>query len=177
MSQQVLYINEDYLKRNTNLSGNIDSNTIRPTMIKAQDMFITPFLGKDLDKDLKNKILTNSLSSLEVELLGYIKKAQIEFTCYLSYVDILFKWLNKAATTPSVENGVNISRSDMVYVRDIAKNQGEFYLNEAKKFLDDNKSSFPLYDCNDRTAFKFPFDYDNIIKGNIYPNGSGYNFM
>ena len=172
----VMYINEDYLKKFTNLNGNIDTNIIKPNIIKAQDMYISSFLGKELDLLLKNKILTNSLSSLDIELMSLIKKAQVEFTCYLSYVDILFRWMNKSATTPSVENGTNVSRNDMIYVRDIAKNQGEFYLNEVGKFLYDNRDSYPQYKCESRGAFKFPFDYDSEVKVNLFSNRSGYNF-
>ena len=175
MAQQVLYINENYLKLNTNLSSNIDANLIRPTMIKAQDIYISSFLGTDLDTLLKAHIIANSLTTLEQDLLVIIKKAQVEFTAYLTYVDILFRWMNKSATSPGIENGTVINRSDLVYVRDIAKNQGEFYLQQAKDFLILNKATFTTFKCDTR-SYSFPFDLDDNQKENLYPNTSGYNF-
>jgi len=173
----VLFINENYLKQNTNLSQNVDSNILRPSMIQAQDLYISPFLGKELDDLLKDHILNNSLTPIEIELLDLLKKSQAQYTAYMAYVDILLRWMNKSATSPSVENGTNISKSDMVYVRDIAKNNAEFYLEKAREFLECNKDIFNQKNWCKRKTFSFGFDYDDCkpkYKGD-YRQGYGFN--
>lgn len=166
-----IYISEKYLKDNTNLSTNIDSLIIKPNLRKAQDIYISSFLGKTIDSELQNGLINNTLTTLQSELLYMVKKAQCEFTAHLCYVDVYFRFLNKSANIPSTETGNAMSLSDIVYVRDIAKNQGEFYLNQVRNFLIENKSTFPSFsdNCNNNnSAFKFQIEYDEKIKNNNY---------
>ncbi len=176
MSVHVLYIDVAYLKKNTNLSSNIDDNTIFPNLRKAQDIYITPFLGSVLDAQLKDHITNNTVTQLEKDLITLLRKSQAEFTAYLTYVDVLFKWMNKSATSPSVENGTNISRNDLSYVRDISKDQGEFFLERARVFLCENKTTFPSKNWDNSKTYVSPIDCEFVPKENLYGNNNGYNF-
>lgn len=157
-----LYCDETTLKEITNLSENVDIDVIKPNLIKAMDIDIIPFLGFDLNTELQTAIINNTITPKQQELLNIITKAMAHFTAHRTYVDILFKWMNKSAVTPSVENGVNMNKNDMVYVKDIAKHDAEFYLKQAKNFLEKNKTDFPSYflDCDvKRPAFTIMFDH------------------
>lgn len=158
---KVLYINENYLKNNTNISQNVDTNILKPSIIQAQDLYITPFLGSELDTQLKEHITNLTLTPLEEELLSLIKKSQAQFTAYMAYVDILLRWMNKSATSPTVENGQNITKADLTYVRDIAKNNAEFYLEKVREFLETNQTTFTSKTWSKSKPFKFGFDYDD----------------
>jgi len=163
---EVLFISENYLKENTNLSSNIDVKLLKPSIIKAQDLFIENFIGKTITLELKNGIINNNLTNIQKDLLNLIKKAQAEFTCFLAYPDLMFRFMNKAITNPNVENGSNINKEDLIYIRDISRNQGEFYLNIVKTFLKDNKTYFPSFseNCTEKQAFKFPIEFDDYSK-------------
>ena len=162
----VLYISEQYLKDTTNLSQNIDMSILKPNMIKAQDIYISSFLGSELDTRLKTSISASTLTTSEIEVLSIIKKSLAEFVSYMSYVDVLYRWMNKAATAPNVENSSAIDSKSLIYVRDIAKSNAEFYLDQVNTFLIDNKDLFPEYpankcDQNQNSAFKFAIEYGN----------------
>jgi hypothetical protein len=170
MATYAIYISETYLKQNTNLSSNIDSAIIKPNLRKAQDIYISSYLGKTIDTELQVAIINNSLTPLQTELLDLIKKAQVEFTAYLCYVDVFYRFLNKSANIPATEAGASMTRSDIIYVRDIAKNQGEFYLNKVGEFFKENKDEFPSFfsGCSTKSAFKFQIEYDEKFKNDNY---------
>ena len=153
-----LYIDTQYLTDNTNISQNVDTSALAPNIIKSQDIYISKFLGKELDTYLKDQIGTG-LNALDNELVNLIKKAHVEYAAYLSYVDILFKFFNKGALTGNSNNGSFISRNDLIYVRDISKNQADFYLNEVRLFIEENVESYPQYKkiCGDDTISRNPF--------------------
>lgn len=152
MIERVIFINEQYLKDNTNLSGNIDIDILKPAIVKAQDMYISDFLGKEIDTELKFAYKNNTLSLIQEQLLFLVRNAQVEFTAYIAYIDVLYRWTNKSATTQSSENSQTISTADLLFVRDQAKVQGDFYLNKVKCFISDNKTAYPsfynFFECN-----------------------------
>jgi len=153
-----LYIDTQYLTENTNISQNVDVDTLMPNLVKAQDIYITKFLGVEIDSYLKNAIDTNTLTLIDSELLVLIQKAHAEYAAYCSYVDILFRWMNKGALSGTSNNGSIISRNDMIFVRDITLEQATFYLNEIKIFLDSHTTEYPSWDkCSDKKIpNKFP---------------------
>ena len=51
--QHTLYISATRLKKDTALGGSVDDNLIMPYILLAQDMYILPILGTDLDTKLK----------------------------------------------------------------------------------------------------------------------------
>jgi|SRR6478735_222507 len=167
---QVLFISESYLKEYTNLSENIDSKILKPSLFKAQDLYIEPFLGKTITNELKNQILNNNLTDLNKELLNLLRKAQIEFTAYLSYADVMFRIMNKGISNPNVENGSNIDRNDLSYIRDISKNQGDSYLKIVECFFKENKDSYPtFFNCNTKKDYSnFPMYFDNTNDKFLY---------
>jgi len=155
----MLYIDTLYLTENTNLSQNIDTAVLGPNIQKAQDIYISKFLGKPLDDYLQNAILTGMTTPTDTNLNILIKKTLAEFSAYCAYVDVLFKMMNKGLLNGSSNNGVVVSRNDMIYVRDISKSQAEFYLNEVKLFLDENEAEYVgLWNkcSNNQVSSKFP---------------------
>ena len=179
MSTYAIYITEDYLKQNTNLAQNIDAAIIKPNLRKAQDIYITEFIGSTIDQELQLAIINKNLSAPQKDLLNLIKKAQVEFTAYLCYVDVFYRFLIKSANIPGTEAGASMDKSDIIYVSDIATSQGEFYLNKVKNFLLENRNIFPsFYEkmCGNgsKQAFKFQVEYDEHPKHNR--NGYDFNF-
>ena len=60
--QHTLYISATRIKKDTALGGSVDDNIIMPYILLAQDMFILPILGTDLDTKLKADIQCGSLT-------------------------------------------------------------------------------------------------------------------
>lgn len=153
-----LYIDTQYLTENTNISQNVDVATLMPNIVKAQDIYISKFLGTEIDSYLKNAIEVNTLTSTDSELLVLIQKALAEYSAYCSYVDILFKMFNKGLLSGGSNNASIVSRNDMCFIRDISLEQATFYINEVKLFLDSHTTDYPSWNkCSDKKIpNKFP---------------------
>ena len=60
--QHTLYISSTRIKKDTALGGSVSDDIIMPYILLAQDMFILPVLGTDLDAKLKADIQGGSLT-------------------------------------------------------------------------------------------------------------------
>jgi len=60
--QHTLMISATRLKKDTALGGSVDDNLIMPYILLAQDMYILPILGTDLDAKIKSDIQAGSLA-------------------------------------------------------------------------------------------------------------------
>ena len=79
--QHTLYISSTRIKKDTALGGSVDDNIIMPYILLAQDMFILPVLGTDLDAKLKAEIQAGSLSGAYKTLVEtYIQPALVQFS-------------------------------------------------------------------------------------------------
>ena len=77
--QHTLYISSTRIKKDTALGGSVDDNIIMPYILLAQDMFILPVLGTDLDAKLKAEIQAGSLSGAYKTLVEtYIQPALVQ---------------------------------------------------------------------------------------------------
>ncbi len=165
----VIYINEKYLKDKTNLTNNIDVTLLLPSIIKAQDIYITPFLGYELDAELKDVIATTSGTVIQNNLISLIRKAAAEYTAYASYSDILTRAQNKTISIGSIENGASISLDDLDKLKIKTLGYAKFYLKEVGKFLKDNSNSFPTWKQKNVLSRSIIFDeYFNCEWCNCY---------
>jgi len=78
-----LFISLNELKKNTNISGNIDPNKLLPAIKVAQELELEPILGTDLYNKISNDILTNTLSGDYLTLkTNYIHDILIHMSVY-----------------------------------------------------------------------------------------------
>ena len=76
--QHTLYISATRLKKDTALGGSVDDNLIMPYILLAQDMYILPILGTDLDTKLKTEIQGGTLAGDYKTLVeDYIQKSLV----------------------------------------------------------------------------------------------------
>lgn len=174
----IIFINEKYLKDKTNLTNNIDISILIPSIIKAQDIYISPFLGFELDEELKNAIDNGTTSLMQQSLLSIIRKSQAEYTAYESYMDVLVRMTNKTGAIGNLENGNAIDIPSIYKLRSLAKGHGDFYLREAKKFLNKNILSFPNWKnkilVNKNIVFDSPYENGNPYWNENYYGNNGF---
>ena len=81
MIQHTLFISSTRLKKDTALGGSVDDNLIMPYILLAQDMYILPVLGTDLDAKIKADIQAGSLAGNYKTLVEtYIQPALVQFS-------------------------------------------------------------------------------------------------
>tara|TARA_R100001594_G_scaffold97993_1_gene132339 strand:+ start:414 stop:995 length:582 start_codon:yes stop_codon:yes gene_type:complete len=148
--QHTLYISSTRIKKDTALGGSVDDNIIMPYILLAQDMFILPILGTDLDAKLKSDIQGGSLAGDYKTLVEtYIQPALVQFAFAELAPFLRLRFVNNSVVIMGdTDAGSSASYDDIKPLMDRANDAAEFYRQRCIDYLRDNTSSFPEYSSN-----------------------------
>jgi len=148
--QHTLYISATRIKKDTALGGSVDDNIIMPYILLAQDMFILPVLGTDLDTKLKADIQGGSLTGAYKTLVEtYIQPALVQFAFKELAPFLRLRFVNNAIVIMgATDQSDSASYEDIKPLIDRSKDAGEFYRQRLIDYIRNNTSSFPEYSTN-----------------------------
>jgi hypothetical protein len=149
--QHTLYISATRLKKDTALGGSVDDNLIMPYILLAQDMYILPILGTDLDAKLKSDIQGGSLSGDYKTLVeDYIQKALVQFAFAELAPFMRLRFVNNAIVVMgATDQSSSASYEDIEPLMNRAKDAAEFYRQRTIDYLlDKGSAAFPEYASN-----------------------------
>ena len=148
--QHTLYISSTRIKKDTALGGSVDDNIIMPYILLAQDMFILPVLGTDLDTKLKADIQGGSLTGAYKTLVEtYIQPALVQFAFQELAPFLRLRFVNNAIVIMgATDQSDSASYEDIKPLIDRSKDAGEFYRQRLIDYIRNNTSSFPEYSTN-----------------------------
>ena len=145
-----LFISTQDLKKNSIIDGNVDSDKIVQYIEIAQDIHIQNYLGGKLYKKLQtlivNGTITDSANSDYKTLLDdYVKPMLIWYTqaTYLPYS--MFQISNGGMFKHRSENSDTVSKEEMDYIVQKAKDTAEFYTRRFMDYMDFNSQKYPEY--------------------------------
>ena len=148
--QHTLYISATRIKKDTALGGSVDDNIIMPYILLAQDMFILPILGTDLDTKLKADIQGGSLTGAYKTLVEtYIQPSLVQFAFAELAPFLRLRFVNNAIVIMGAnDQSSSASFEDIKPLMDRAKDAAEFYRQRLIDYIRNNTSSFPEYNTN-----------------------------
>ena len=148
--QHTLYISASRIKKDTALGGSVDDNIIMPYILLAQDMFILPILGTDLDTKLKADIQGGSLTGDYKTLVEtYIQPSLVQFAFAELAPFLRLRFVNNAIVIMGAnDQSSSASFEDIKPLMDRAKDAAEFYRQRLIDYIRNNTSSFPEYNTN-----------------------------
>ena len=148
--QHTLYISSTRIKKDTALGGSVDDNIIMPYILLAQDMFILPILGTDLDAKLKSEIQASSLAGDYKTLVEtYIPPALVQFSFAELAPFLRLRFVNNSVVIMGdTDTGSSATYEDIKPLMDRAKDAAEFYRERLIDYIRNNTSSFPEYSTN-----------------------------
>ena len=138
------------LKKDTALGGSVDDNLIMPYILLAQDMFILPVLGTDLDAKLKSEIQAGSLAGDYKTLVEtYIQPALVQFAFTELAPFLRLRFVNNSVVVMGdTDTGSSATYEDIKPLMDRSKDAAEFYRQRLIDYLRNNSSSFSEYTSN-----------------------------
>ena len=144
-----LYINASRIKKDTALGSAVDDNLLHPYIFIAQDRWILPALGTDLDDKLKQDIIDSTLTgNYETLVTEYIQPTLVQLAfAEVAYV-MRLRFSNNSVTLISNEQGTSASVSDIKMVVQKATEIGMFYRQRLVDYLCHNTALFPEYATN-----------------------------
>ncbi len=147
--QHTLFISTDRLKKDSALGGSVDDNILLPYILMAQDRYILPVLGTDLNDALITKIQGSSLSGAYLTLLQtFIQPSLVQFAFATALPFLRLRMVNNSIVTMSSEQGSSVSHSDLKPLISASIDQAEFYRERLIDYLRGNLTSFPEYSTN-----------------------------
>ena len=147
-TSKVLFISTQYLRDNTPINGNVDSELIEPFIIQAQNVNIERVIGTGLFNDIKTNITNNTVSGLTKTLLDdFIQPALKEWVVYHSLPFLNYKFTNKAVSKKSSDNSKPSDLAEIQYLRGSVRDIAEYMSTRLTDYLTEqsNKGNFPLY--------------------------------
>jgi hypothetical protein len=164
-----LYISSSLLKRDTALGSTVDDNLLQPYIRIAQDRWILPALGTNLDTYLKGQIDADTVTGAYLTLLtDYIQPALVQLAfAEVAYV-VRLRFANNSVVVNSSEQGGAASMADIRKVVEQSTEIGMFYRERLIDYLTFNSSDFSQYTTN--TGADLSPSKRNYFGGlNVYP--------
>ena len=148
--QHTLYISATRLKKDTALGGSVDDNLIMPYILLAQDMYILPILGTDLDDKLKSDIQGSTLTGVYKTLVeDYLQKALVQFAFAELAPFMRLRFVNNAIVVMgATDQSSSASYDDIKPIISRSQDAAEFYRQRMITYITNNTSSFPEYSTN-----------------------------
>ena len=174
------FIDINYLKKNTSISGNVDPQELLPFITEAQDLHIQEILGSRLYNQLVEAVYNATygspvvpLTTAQTDLLNLIAPTLAYYTMYVALPFTMIKWKNKGLQKGANNETGNTSADlrEMQYLRENVLNTAHFYADRVAKYLCNNNTLYPFYNSQGDKADIFPKSSNNF--GFYLGNGNG----
>lgn len=156
---EILLLDSNYLKKLTQLNGQVEEDQFQSAIIAAQDIHLQQWLGSDLLDALKTKAQAGTLSGGYLTLVEtYVRKA----LAWLVVVDLLptmhVQLRNGGLVINAPEGTLAVGTDELHRLREDARNKSEFYLKQMYRWLSYNSTLVPEYltDTQNRVKAKKP---------------------
>ena len=158
-----LYDTVEYIKANSMIQRNVDSDFLRPFIPLAMDLWILPICGTALYVNLQTMIQNQSLSGDYLTLFTVYIQPVVSY--FVQAEAIMFsnnQWTNKGIQVKKSDYSDAPKPEDVQRLQKILFDYGAYYAQRCSNYLRANINSFP--------------DYLNAGTGidTIFPNSTSY---
>lgn len=139
-------LDTDYLFSRSMVDENVDSKLLTTFIVTAQDKQIQSILGENLYNTIMDMVYNNTIAGYyNILLQNYVKPAHMWATIYEALPFITFKITNKSVVAKTAPNDNVITSVDLNWLRNIVKNDMDFYIQRIREYIINNPSAFPEY--------------------------------
>jgi hypothetical protein len=144
-----LFISRTDLVKNSIIDGNVDTDKFIQFIKIAQQIQVQNYLGTDLYNKISADIIAGTLSGDYLDLVNdYVQPmliwyAQVEYLPYAAY-----QVKNGGVFKHTSENAESVSKSEVDYLVNKARNTAEYYTKRFIDYMTFNNNLFPEYNSN-----------------------------
>lgn len=175
-----LFINETFLKSNSEVDENVDMKLINPTIWYCQKQYLENTLGTTLYDDLISKIVAGTLAGDDLDLVNdYIADALLYWVMYELQVPLTYKFRNKSVSKNTDANSQPVDFEQHKYLKDIYRPKAQYFTERLKAYLCENSTLFPLYGTENGVDELYPKDIPpqvSVYLGGKYPKRDKYGY-
>lgn len=145
-----LFISPSMLKRDTPLGSAVDDNILHPQIVLAQDRYILPVLGTQLNDKFDSLISSGDISvasnsDYKALLDDYIVPCLVQFAFVEVAYALRLRFSNNTITMPDSEQGSNAGLQDLQLLLGRVEDMAMFYRQRLIDHLTYNVDKFPEY--------------------------------
>lgn len=146
--RDILLVDEDYIKSNSNLNDNTSGDYILPAISFAQHQYLEETIGTALVRKLQQLVFDDKINDVEnVHYKELLDDYVIDYLAYLSIseivVNISFKLNNFGASRTDDEKAYNISYDEVFNLKDYYKSKADYLQYRMQRYLIANYSKYP----------------------------------
>lgn len=157
----IYWITETYLKDQTVITQNVDTQMIIPLTQTASDLFVSIILGQEYYEFLLAKYNAQTLTADEILLVDHIQPMMAWRSAEMALGVAAAAFTNKGAQTQSGDFSAPADFSTLSYVRTEYRNYAEYYANRVVKFLQLNEDDYPGWTADSNKIDTPPDESDN----------------
>jgi hypothetical protein len=141
-----LFISEDFLKDNTQVSKNVDIKYIKEAILWAQDSEIQTVVGTTYYNTLIAYVIANTLAGVDKALMdNYIQPCLKHYVTGECIRMAHYKITNKGLQIQNSEQSSPAFKSDVDYICESELNKAQWYKQRLVNYLCENSTLFPDY--------------------------------
>ena len=175
----VLFISESRLKEKTAINENVDSTELRFAIQLAQNIYSQETCGTNLFQKLQELVYTGDIElagniNYKTLLNQFIQPCLIQYSYMLALDNFFIKFVNIGLVQNRSEQGSPIDIKALQYLKQNAKNQGEFMDNLLRRHLVFKSELYPEYNNGNLNDGQLPPDTDSAFRSSITTPSYGY---
>jgi len=149
MAQHILFVTSQYVKDNTAINDNVDSDILEPYIVIAQKVHIERILGTDLYQKLQADIVAGSVTGVYKVLLDeYVQNVLAQYSFYESLPFLNYKMTNKSVLTKDSDNSTAAGIEEIRYLQGKVRDICEYLAQRIHDYLCANSTDYPEYTAN-----------------------------
>jgi hypothetical protein len=163
-----LFLSEDFLKDNTQVSKNVDIKYIKEAILWAQDSEIQTVIGTTYYVALMGYIIANTLAGVNKSLMdNYIQPCLKHYVTAECIRMAHYKITNKGLQIQNSEQSSPAFKSDVDYICEMELNKAQWYKQRLINYLCENSTLFPDYE-NPGSGLDVIQPSNNAFKSSIF---------
>lgn len=130
MAQKLaLLVSEEKLKAFTSINQNVSPADLIPYILQSQDIVLQNYIGATYYIELKNQVVTGTVSSNNQFLLdNYIGNALCNWGLFYALPFLKYKIFNKSVVSPTSESSESITLEELKFLMEQVRSAGETYM-------------------------------------------------
>lgn len=171
MIYNVLLISEQKLKDNTPINENVDSSELRYGIQTAQNIFLQETLGTNFYEQILSQVQSGDIELPQnihnKELLNnFIQPMLVAYSYYLVLDNFFVKFVNVGLQSFRSEQSQPVGIKEFTYLKDQARDRGQFLDNLLRRHLVFNNNLYPAYTLTTNNGQLIP-EFGGAFKSNI----------
>lgn len=146
--RDILLVDEDYIKSNSNLNDNTSGDYILPAISFAQHQYLEETIGSALVRKLQQLVFDDEINDVEnIHYKELLDDYVIDYLTYVSISEIVvntsFKINNFGASRTEDEKQYGVSFSEVYKLRDYYKSKADYLQYRMQRYLIANYNNYP----------------------------------